>query len=180
MILCSFRTSNIRENYFENSKLLCCLNFATCKQAGQHISHAMKIAFQCISSSNLKLSHINGWSATFLMTTETNWILWLHANDIPLLKTLEPDAAFRHDVGFPHTTHCLADGNIMISTLSDADGNHKGKRPFIKLAGSHTDFVWFGEMIGFKTVCMCSVYPSVVSTIVSLNLKTLYSEGNLL
>jgi selenium-binding protein 1 len=30
------------------------------------------------------------------------------------------------DLSFPHTTHCLADGNIMISTMGDAKGNGKG------------------------------------------------------
>jgi selenium-binding protein 1 len=29
-------------------------------------------------------------------------------------------------LSFPHTTHCLADGNVMISTLGDADGKAKG------------------------------------------------------
>ena len=33
-------------------------------------------------------------------------------------------AAF--DVSAPHTTHCLADGDIMISTMGDNSGNGKG------------------------------------------------------
>ena len=33
-------------------------------------------------------------------------------------------AAF--DVSAPHTTHCLADGDIMISTMGDNAGNGKG------------------------------------------------------
>ena len=40
---------------------------------------------------------------------------------------IEPDVI--HDTlnsSMPHTTHCLADGNIMISTLGDASGNNKG------------------------------------------------------
>lgn len=31
-----------------------------------------------------------------------------------------------HNVGAPHTAHCLADGNIMISTMGDANGNAAG------------------------------------------------------
>ena len=33
-------------------------------------------------------------------------------------------AAF--DGSAPHTTHCLADGDIMISTMGDNNGNAKG------------------------------------------------------
>ena len=27
---------------------------------------------------------------------------------------------------YPHTSHCLADGQVMISTMGDIDGNAKG------------------------------------------------------
>ena len=37
-------------------------------------------------------------------------------------------------VGTPHTTHCLADGNVMISTLSDGPKKN-GKGNFILLDG---------------------------------------------
>ena len=40
---------------------------------------------------------------------------------------IEPD--IMHDVvdvSMPHTTHCLGDGNIMISTLGDSRGDNKG------------------------------------------------------
>ena len=41
---------------------------------------------------------------------------------------IEPDVLHETlDVGTPHTTHCLADGNIMISTLGDSKGDNKGK-----------------------------------------------------
>ncbi|ETN75841.1 hypothetical protein NECAME_03614 [Necator americanus] len=39
---------------------------------------------------------------------------------------IEPAQLFKYGVSFPHTSHCLADGSIMISTLGDAHGNHKG------------------------------------------------------
>ncbi|EYC18803.1 hypothetical protein Y032_0026g1378 [Ancylostoma ceylanicum] len=48
-------------------------------------------------------------------------------------RTVEPEQLFKYNVSFPHTSHCLADGNIMISTLGDAEGNHKGS--FILLDG---------------------------------------------
>lgn len=31
------------------------------------------------------------------------------------------------DLSAPHTTHCLADGNIMISTFGDGQGNARGR-----------------------------------------------------
>lgn len=37
------------------------------------------------------------------------------------------------DVCAPHTTHCLADGNIMISTMGDANEKAKGSRPVLKV-----------------------------------------------
>lgn len=40
---------------------------------------------------------------------------------------------FAFNLSFPHTSHCLADGNIMISTLGDKDGNERGN--FILLDG---------------------------------------------
>ncbi len=46
----------------------------------------------------------------------------------PRLDTaIEPESLFAHGVSTPHTAHCLADGNIMISTMGDGpDGNAKG------------------------------------------------------
>ncbi|KAK5980146.1 hypothetical protein GCK32_021646 [Trichostrongylus colubriformis] len=41
-------------------------------------------------------------------------------------QTIEPEQLHKYGVSFPHTAHCLADGNIMISTLGDEHGNHKG------------------------------------------------------
>ncbi|CAD6997503.1 selenium-binding protein 1 [Ceratitis capitata] len=43
-----------------------------------------------------------------------------------ICKIIDGDVLKNHDVTAPHTTHCLADGNIMISTLGDAKGNAKG------------------------------------------------------
>ncbi|KAK6024621.1 selenium binding protein [Ostertagia ostertagi] len=50
-----------------------------------------------------------------------------------LIQTIEPEEVRKHGVSFPHTAHCLADGNIMISTLGDEHGNNKGN--FLLLDG---------------------------------------------
>jgi selenium-binding protein 1 len=58
-----------------------------------------------------------------------------------------------HKVSQPHTTHCLADGNIMISTMGDGpEGNGKGDFILIngktmKITGTYVkgkDFPEFG------------------------------------
>lgn len=41
-------------------------------------------------------------------------------------KIIEGSVMEQHNVGTPHTTHCLANGNIMISTMGDREGNAKG------------------------------------------------------
>lgn len=46
---------------------------------------------------------------------------------------VEPEKLLPFNVSFLHTSHCLADGNIMISTLGDNDGNARGN--FILLDG---------------------------------------------
>uniref|UniRef100_A0A0N4Z0N1 Methanethiol oxidase n=1 Tax=Parastrongyloides trichosuri TaxID=131310 RepID=A0A0N4Z0N1_PARTI len=46
---------------------------------------------------------------------------------------VEPEELKPFNVSFPHTSHCLADGNIMISTLGDNDGEARGN--FILLDG---------------------------------------------
>lgn len=43
-----------------------------------------------------------------------------------LHKIIEGDVLRSHNVSAPHTAHCLADGNIMISTMGDAKGNASG------------------------------------------------------
>lgn len=43
-----------------------------------------------------------------------------------IIKTISGDVMKSFDLTAPHTTHCLADGNIMISTMGDRNGNAKG------------------------------------------------------
>ena len=45
----------------------------------------------------------------------------------PELETvIEPEEVFEHDLSAPHTTHCIPDGQILISMLGDADGELPG------------------------------------------------------
>ncbi|KAI6233947.1 SELENBP1-like protein [Aphelenchoides fujianensis] len=55
-------------------------------------------------------------------------------HNLTLEKTVEPEELKAMNVSFPHTSHCLADGTIMISTLGDANGNNRGE--FILLDGT--------------------------------------------
>ncbi|CAD6199215.1 unnamed protein product [Caenorhabditis auriculariae] len=57
------------------------------------------------------------------------------ANDIKLEKTIEAEELHKHDVSFPHTSHCLADGNILISTLGNNEGDALGN--FLLLDGKN-------------------------------------------
>ncbi|XP_045462563.1 methanethiol oxidase [Harmonia axyridis] len=50
-----------------------------------------------------------------------------------IYKVIEADEMHKFDCSFPHTTHCLASGEIMISTMGDKNGNGKGD--FILLDG---------------------------------------------
>ncbi|CAL2039217.1 unnamed protein product [Caenorhabditis brenneri] len=53
--------------------------------------------------------------------------------NIYLQHTVEPSKLHALNLSFPHTSHCLADGNIMISTLGEADGKPSGN--FLLLDG---------------------------------------------
>uniref|UniRef100_A0A1I7U2T7 Vacuolar protein sorting-associated protein 62 n=1 Tax=Caenorhabditis tropicalis TaxID=1561998 RepID=A0A1I7U2T7_9PELO len=52
---------------------------------------------------------------------------------IYLQHTIEPSKLHSLNLSFPHTSHCLADGNIMISTLGEANGKPSGN--FLLLDG---------------------------------------------
>jgi selenium-binding protein 1 len=43
-----------------------------------------------------------------------------------IYKTIEPDTVKSANLSVPHTVHCLADGNIMISMLGDRNGDAPG------------------------------------------------------
>lgn len=41
-------------------------------------------------------------------------------------QTIDGQVLRDHDVSAPHSTHCLANGNVMISTMGDAQDKAKG------------------------------------------------------
>lgn len=41
-------------------------------------------------------------------------------------QIIEADEMHKYDCATPHTTHCLASGEIMISIMGDVEGNGKG------------------------------------------------------
>lgn len=43
-----------------------------------------------------------------------------------LYREIDGSVMLEHDVSAPHTSHCLADGTVLISTMGDAEGNAKG------------------------------------------------------
>lgn len=43
-----------------------------------------------------------------------------------LYREIDGSVLLEHGVSAPHTSHCLADGTVMISTMGDAEGNAKG------------------------------------------------------
>jgi len=43
-----------------------------------------------------------------------------------LTAVVEPEEVFAHDLSAPHTTHCIPDGEILISMLGDANGDLPG------------------------------------------------------
>ncbi|MFC7154782.1 selenium-binding protein SBP56-related protein [Halomarina halobia] len=43
-----------------------------------------------------------------------------------LVKVIEPEEVFEHDLSAPHTVHCIPDGKILISMLGDRNGELPG------------------------------------------------------
>ncbi len=43
-----------------------------------------------------------------------------------LIKVIEPEEVFEHDLSTPHTVHCIPDGKIMVSMLGNAEGDLPG------------------------------------------------------
>ncbi|VDM69687.1 unnamed protein product, partial [Strongylus vulgaris] len=46
--------------------------------------------------------------------------------DLRLEMTIEPALLHDYNVSMPHTAHCTAAGDVIISTLGDAQGENKG------------------------------------------------------
>uniref|UniRef100_A0A914WXN7 glucuronosyltransferase n=1 Tax=Plectus sambesii TaxID=2011161 RepID=A0A914WXN7_9BILA len=77
----------------------------------------------CFGDANVKRTHL---AVPCLNSSRVYFVDTTDPKNLKLTKTLEAEQMLSHDVGFPHSGHCLADGNIMISTLGDAEGNGKG------------------------------------------------------
>jgi selenium-binding protein 1 len=43
-----------------------------------------------------------------------------------IIKTIEPEEVFEHDLSAPHTVHCVPEGRIVVSMLGNADGELPG------------------------------------------------------
>ena len=53
----------------------------------------------------------------------------LMSDSLVPLQIIEPDDLQRASgLGFPHTSHCLGNGQIMISAMGDPEGNAKGQK----------------------------------------------------
>ena len=46
--------------------------------------------------------------------------------DPEMVKVIEPEEVFEHDLSAPHTVHCVPGGKIVVSMLGDADGELPG------------------------------------------------------
>jgi len=56
-------------------------------------------------------------------------VVILHKDDentLSVHKIIDSEQLHKLNVSAPHTTHCLANGQVMISTMGDANGNSKG------------------------------------------------------
>lgn len=68
------------------------------------------------------------------------------ANNPKLHKTIEPEEMHKYGLSAPHTTHCLANGDVMISTLGDGP-DENGKGNFFILDGNDDFKVKGGDFI---------------------------------
>jgi len=58
------------------------------------------------------------------------------------MQVVETEETAAADVSFLHTSHCLASGQVMISSLGDKDGNSKGKTQWHFLVQQLQDNYW--------------------------------------
>lgn len=67
-----------------------------------------------------------------------------------LYKTIEPEQLHKYNCSTPHTTHCLATGEIMISTMGDANGEGQGDFILIDSHSLEVKGTWTnGQKAGF-------------------------------
>ncbi|MFH4975649.1 hypothetical protein AB6A40_002358 [Gnathostoma spinigerum] len=92
------------------------------------------VCSSCYDNNKLSRSHM---IAPCLNSSRIYIIDTADVKNLRIHKVIEPEILFSYDVSFPHTTHCLPDGNIMISTLGDMKGENKGS--FILLNAQNFD-----------------------------------------
>ncbi|VDK49073.1 unnamed protein product [Anisakis simplex] len=105
--------------------------------SGDEVHHSgWNACSSCFGDKTAKRSYL---VVPCLLSSRVYFINTTNPKALKLHKVVEPNALLAHNVSFPHTTHCLADGNIMISTLGDAKGDAKGD--FILVNGKTFDVV---------------------------------------
>lgn len=92
---------------------------------GDEVHHmGWNICSSCHGSSEARRTHL------VLPCLNSSRIYFIDATDptnLTITKVIEKSDLANFDVSFPHTAHCLANGNIMVSTLGDANDNNKCK-----------------------------------------------------
>ncbi len=76
-------------------------------------------------------------------------------------KTIEPEEIHKYGLSAPHTAHCLATGEVMISTMGDGP-NENAKGNFIILDGRE-DFkvkgrlleIWWFNLLHVNYILLC-------------------------
>lgn len=102
---------------------------------GDEVHHTgWNVCSSCNGSSELQRSHLilpclNSSRIYIVDTTDPS--------NLTITKIIEKEALNEFNVSFPHTAHCLADGNIMISTLGDAEDTNKCSFIFFRSFLSH-------------------------------------------
>uniref|UniRef100_A0AC35EQX1 Methanethiol oxidase n=1 Tax=Panagrolaimus sp. PS1159 TaxID=55785 RepID=A0AC35EQX1_9BILA len=90
---------------------------------GDEVHHmGWNVCSSCHGSSGVQRSHLilpclNSSRIYIIDTTDPS--------NLSITKIIEKDSLKEFNVTMPHTAHCLADGNIMVSTLGDANDNNK-------------------------------------------------------
>uniref|UniRef100_A0AC34QKV2 Selenium-binding protein n=2 Tax=Panagrolaimus sp. JU765 TaxID=591449 RepID=A0AC34QKV2_9BILA len=77
----------------------------------------------CFGCANVKRSHL---VLPCLNSSRIYLINVLDPVNPKIDRIVEKEELDKFDVSFPHTSHCLGSGEIMISTLGDSKGNNKG------------------------------------------------------
>lgn len=95
-------------------------------------SSCYKLDSKCCSSSSTSASagDIPVRDKLFLPCLKSNAVYVIDVGDDPrapkIVKRIDGEVLLDHNVCAPHTSHCLPNGQVMISTLGDRDGNAKG------------------------------------------------------